>query len=126
MAFSDGIKIRLKGAVMNIYLECKAFVIVIALIVFSGCTHEVTPKMENVPVVNRAAIKSNPELHMLSVGEYDIWTTQLFQPRKYCGTDPAQYAASVCGSRETHLWHVGIQEGNKCGYNYYVFTCNNP
>jgi hypothetical protein len=70
-------------------------------------------------------VLAKPSIFMLSIGERDIWTTQLFQPRQYCGADPQAYTASVCGTRVGHLYHVGVQGGHQCGYNYYVIICIN-
>lgn len=94
--------------------------------ILAGCTHEIVPSKKAIPIPDRAAAQGTLELHMVSTGEYDTLPTQLFPPRQYCYFDVPSYAKQVCGAKQVHLWQVGTQAGNKCGYAYYVFVCLKP
>ena len=71
------------------------------------------------------------ELGTVSNGEYDVPSTQFFQPRLYCpgnepSADPSLYAKNQCGpNRQMVIKGVGSHGGNKCGYNHYVYACIN-
>lgn len=111
---------------MNIHVDRLYVLLLLSVAVFfSGCTHEIKPTMEKAVMPDRAA-RSSLELHMVSTGEYDTLPTQLFPPRLYCYENIPQHAKNICGTREVHLWKVGVQAGHKCGYEYYVFVCLNP
>lgn len=100
--------------------------VISAAAIISGCTHDIVQETKTIPVPDRAAAQGTLELHMVSTGEYDTLPTQLFPPRQYCNFDVPNYAKQVCGTRQVHLWQVGRQAGNKCGYAYYVFVCLQP
>ena len=49
------------------------------------------------------------------------------QPYAYCGTDPKVVAAQLCrqegSTGRSTVVHAGSHDGNKCGYEFYVITC---
>jgi len=84
-----------------------------------------TPIQNKLIAQNLPGAQAQPNLYRLSVGERDIWTTQLFQPREYCGHDPIAHMRAVCGVKQGYLYHIGSQVEHKCGYNYYIIICMN-